>query len=221
VKRVLVIVEGQTEESFVGRVLAPALWPRQVYAKPVLLGHRGGRVNYARVSRDVLIQLKQDRTAYCTTMFDFYGLGAGFPGTPPPAHLSNYDKVVQIETAFRQDICARIPDSLRPDRRFIPYLQLHEYEGLLFSDPTAFAHGINQAQLAHSFQQIRDSFQTPEDINDDPNRAPSKRVIACHPAYRKVIEGTQAAKSVGLAAIRAECRHFREWFETLEGLQDL
>jgi hypothetical protein len=223
VARVLVVVEGQTEEAFVGNVLAPALWERNVYATAIVLGrpgHKGGRTNYERVSRDVLTFLKQDGRAYCTTMVDLYGLGAGFPGAPPPTHLSNIEKVRHIEAAFKQDICDRIPD-FRPDRRFIPYLQLHEYEGLLFSDPTAFATGINQYHLARHFQQIRDDFDTPEEINNDPNNAPSKRVLAIYPGYRKVIEGTQAAKSVGIASMRTACHHFREWLEVLEGVEEL
>jgi hypothetical protein len=166
------------------------------------------------------VLLKQDRRAYCSTMIDLYGLGEGFPGTPPPNHLSNLEKVRHLENAFKDDICQQMPD-FRPDIRFIPYFQLHEYEGLLFSDPEAFASGINQTSLGRRFKEIRDEFDSPEDINDDPNSAPSNRVLAACPSYRKVIEGTLAARSVGIPAIRAECHHFREWLETLEGLDAL
>jgi hypothetical protein len=221
--RLYVVVEGQTEESFVATVLAPVLWASDVHPTPILLGppgQKGGGTTYARVSRDVRVLLKQDQGAYCSTMIDLYGLGAGFPGTPPPNHLTNLEKVRYIESAFKDVICEQIP-GFRPDLRFIPYLQLHEYEGLLFSDPQAFANGINQAQLIHQFQSIRDEFDSPEDINDAPTSAPSKRVLAAYPSYRKVIEGTIAAQSVGIATIRRECQHFREWLETLEGLDDL
>ena len=135
--RVVVIVEGATEESFVNGPLAEALWKRDVYLTPVILGvpgHKGGRPNYARVRKDLLRQLKQDAAAYCSTMIDFYGLGEGFPGTPLPQQLTNIEKVEHIERAIKDDICNRIPD-FRPDVRLIPYLSLHEYEGLLFSDP--------------------------------------------------------------------------------------
>ena len=221
--RVYAIVEGQTEEAFVGKVLAPEFWGRDIHITAIVVGrpgYRGGSVNYDRVSRDVLKLLKQERKTYCTTMIDFYGLGRGFPGTPPPAQLSNLAKVRHIEAALKQDICARIPD-FRPDLRFIPYLQLHEYEALLFSDPKSFATGINQAHLAQKFQQIRDAFPTPEDINDTSTTAPSKRVMTAYPAYSKVIEGTQAAMAVGIAAMRAACHHFREWLETLESIVEL
>jgi len=108
----------------------------------------------------VLVQLKQDRSAYCSTMFDLYGLGKGFPGTPLPPNLPNMEKVRRIEQAVSQDIVATAPE-LRPEVRFIPYLELHEYEGMLFSNPSAFANGIGQPTLAQSFERIRAEFPTP------------------------------------------------------------
>ncbi len=218
--RVHVVVEGQTEESFVNEVLAPALWTRQVSLNPILLGvpgHKGGRPNYARVQKDILRKLKEDRSAYCSTMLDSYGLGKGFPGTPLPPNLSNLDKVIHIEQAVKQDIVTQAPD-LRPEVRFIPYLQLHEFEGLLFSDPAAFANSIYQSHLARQFQSVRQGFPTPEDIDDSPNTAPSKRVLHLCPSYSKVLDGTRAARAVGIDTMRRECPHFREWVERLGAL---
>jgi hypothetical protein len=160
-----------------------------------------------------------DPTAYCLTIVDFCGLGHGFPGGPPPTGLSSLEKVLHIERAVRDDICLAVPDHLRPDVRFIPYIQLHEYEGLLFSDPDAFAKAIHQPSLAHRFREIRGQFESPEDINDHPETAPSKRILAIYPSYRKVIDGTQAAGAIGTAAMRKECPHFRGWLQTLEALQ--
>lgn len=218
--RVYAVVEGSTEEVFVKDVLAPVLWPRQVYLNPIILGvpgHRGGKTNYARVKKDVLTQLKQDRAAYCTTMLDFYRLGKGFPGMPTPDDFSNLDKVTYIEHEVYEDIVAEAPE-LRSDVRFLPYLQLHEYEGLLFSDPQAFANSIFQPHLAGQFQSIRDEFPTPEDINDSPNTAPSKRVAELYPSYNKPLDGKRAASAVGIATMRGECPHFRAWLERLETL---
>jgi hypothetical protein len=221
VTRVHVIVEGPTERSFVQQVLAPLLWASEIYLAATVVGvpaHKGGRTNYARVKKDVLRRLKEDRTAYCTTMFDFYGLGKDFPGTPLPANLSNVDKVIHFEQAMKEDVAADAPE-LRPDVRFLPYLQLHEYEGLLFSDPGAFASGIHQAHLAPQFQAIRQSFPTPEDIDDNPDTAPSKRVLRLWPPYNKVVDGTRAATAVGIEAMRRECPHFRDWVESLGKLR--
>jgi hypothetical protein len=218
--RVYVVVEGPTEESFVKDVLRQILWPRQVYLTPIILGapgHKGGNPNYARVKKDLVTLLKQDSTAYCSTMLDFYGLGEGFPGLPLPADLLSIDKVITIERAMKADLIAEIDDR-RPDIRFLPYLQLHEYEGLLFSDPTAFAIGIGQRHLAPQFERVRKAFATPEDINDDASTAPSKRVLGACPSYRKLLHGTLAARAVGIEKMRQECPHFREWIERLEAL---
>ena len=221
--RVFVIVEGPTEESFVKGPLAEQLWAHNVYLTPIILGvpgHKGGRTNYDRVQKDLLRQLKQDLTAYCSTMIDFYGLGTGFPGTPLPPHLGNIQKVEWIEQAVKEDICRQIPD-FRPDVRLIPYLSLHEYEALLFSDPDAFAQALRSTDSAYRFRHVRKDFPTPEDINDDPATAPSKRVISIYPAYRKVIQGTTAARAVGIERMRQECAHFRNWLEQLASVRDL
>jgi hypothetical protein len=222
VTRVYVVVEGKTEKSFVLDVLAPRLHPN-VYLIPIVLGppgRRGGDPRYPRVKRHVTDLLKQEQAVFCTTMLDFYGLGAGFPGMPLPAGLGSREKVERIERAMSEDFAAEVPDR-RPDIRFLPYLQLHEYEGLLFSDPAAFAAGIGRADLALRFFEIRRERQTPEDINDNPNTAPSKRVLALHEGYSKVDDGLAAAKAVGIDRMRQECPHFREWLERLEALATL
>jgi hypothetical protein len=223
VSRVVVIVEGPTEEAFVAGPLAEAVWSRQVYLTPIILGvpgHKGGRPNYARLRKDVIRQLKQDQGAYCSTMIDFYGLGKGFPGTPAPLQMTSLQKVEHLEQEIKKDICSQIPE-FRPDKRLIPFLALHEFEGLLFSDPDALANALRQPNQTSRFHQIRDAFPTPEDINDSPQTAPSRRIIAVYPAYKKVIEGTLAAATVGIDRMRKECAHFQRWFEQLEQLSGL
>jgi hypothetical protein len=218
--RINVIVEGSTEESFVNNVLAPFLWPRAIYIAPLVLGvpgHKGGNVNYARVKKDILLQLKHDQRAYCSTMLDLYGLGPGFPGMPSPAHLTGAEKAARIEQAIEQDIGAAVPN-LRPDLRFVSYLQVHEFEGLLFSESETFASALGRADLAVHLERIRAGFGTPEDINDNPNTAPSKRILGLYPSYKKVIEGTVAAQAVGLDSMLRECPHFRNWVERLSAL---
>lgn len=221
--RVTVIVEGQTEETFVKGTLAQALWPRKIYVTPIILGvpgHKGGRTNYARVRKDLLRQLKQDRNAYCSTMIDFYGLGEGFPHEPLSPDAPGIERVEHIESAIKWDICSGIPD-LRPDLRLISYLSLHEYEALLFSDPQVLAQAVERPALASRFRQIRDGFPTPEDINDGPDTSPSKRIAAVYPAYRKVIDGELAAGKIGIDKMRIECPHFNAWLKCLEQLPEL
>ena len=119
-----------------------------------------------------------------------------------------------------EDVAACMSKSF--DRaRFVPFVTLHEFEGLLFSDCTRFAEGIGRAELAGQFQEIRDAFETPEEIDDSPETAPSKRVEALVPRYQKPFLGALAALAIGLDGIRAECPHFRDWLERLERIPGL
>jgi hypothetical protein len=218
--RLKVLVEGQTEESFVNNLLAEFFNPNQINITAIILGrpgHKGGRTNYDHVKRDILVLLKQDRTAFCSTMLDFYGLGRDFPGMPISSNLMNTEKALRIEDAWKENICKEIPD-FRPDIRFIPYLQLHEYEGLLFSNPSAFAAALQDSNFAHKFQAIRDEFTTPEDIDDGAESAPSKRILHLAPSYRKVIDGTLAARAVGIEKMKEECPHFRDWLSRIQAM---
>jgi len=116
-----------------------------------------------------------------------------------------------------EDFVATVPE-LRPDIRLVRYLQLHECEGLLFSDPAAFANGISMPTLAQQLEKVRREFQTPEDINDNVDTAPSKRVLGLYSSYRKPLDGTRAAKAVGIETMKRECPHFRDWIERLAAL---
>jgi hypothetical protein len=100
--------------------------------------------------------------------------------------------------------------------RFIPYVLMHEFEGLLFSDCEGFARGIGRPDLVGPLSAIRSGFATPEHINDSPDTAPSKRIEKLIPGYQKPFVGNLAAIEIGLEAIRNECPHFKEWLERLE-----
>lgn len=220
--RVHIICEGQTEETFVKELLDPYFTPMQIYVRPALIGkpgHKGGAVNADRIITDCSIRLLEDPTAYCTTFFDFYALPSNFPGREEAATKhSIQDKAGCIQNKLAEGLQARLGTS-EPMRRFIPYVQMYEYEGLLFSEPTKFAQGINQLAVAPQFQAIRSAFPTPEDINDSPRTAPSKRVIKLIPDYQKPILGTLAALEIGLETIRQECRLFDDWIKKLEALK--
>ena len=95
---------------------------------------------------------------------------------------------------------------------------MHEYEGLLFSDPQRLARGIYRPELAGAFAEIRHAFPTPEDIDDGDHTAPSKRIIDLCRGYAKPMHGVLAAIEIGIVAIRRECRHFDQWVTKLEAL---
>lgn len=149
-------------------------------------------------------------------MLDYYGLGPGFPSAPAPANMSTIERVERIEQAMNDDICNRVPE-LRPDIRFLPYVQLHEYEGLLFSGPKRLPAAYINRTSPPLFRRS-ETVSTPEDVDDGPSTAPSKRVIAAYPGYRKPLHGTMAATAVGIEQMRQECPHFRNWLDKLERL---
>lgn len=219
-KRVIVVVEGATEGRFVADLLAPELLARaNVLVTARILGvpgHKGGRVNYPRLQKDLLILLRSDRDAFCTTLLDYYGLAPGFPGdTGAPGA----ERAASIEAGMKLDVVGKAA-SVGTEQRFIPYLQLHEFEGLLFSDPEALADAIHAPSLAATFAAIRNQFPTPEDINDDFVTAPSKRILKHHPDYNKVLDGTRAAHRITIEKMRQECPRFQRWITALEALPD-
>ena len=103
-------------------------------------------------------------------------------------------------------------------RRFVPFLMMHEFEALLFSDCAKFSAAIGQPSAAGLLQDIRDRFPHPEEINDTPNGAPSKRISELLEGYRKPLMGLQGIQAIGLPAIRAQCPHFSSWISRLESI---
>ncbi len=98
---------------------------------------------------------------------------------------------------------------------------MHEFEGLLFSEPRAFAEVIGRPELAREFVQIRNEFETPEHINDSPITAPSKLILNLVSGYRKPLMGENAARHVGIHIIRQQCPLFDAWLRQLESLPPL
>jgi hypothetical protein len=224
--RLLIHVEGETEETFVNEVLAPHLYTHGYgLISARLLGNarqrdrRGGIRGWNGVRKDILNHLKEDAGCLATTMVDYYGLPAAgekaWPGRAAAARLPFSRKASTVQDALLADIGAQ-SDAASVAARFVPYVMMHEFEGLLFSDCAGFAEGIGRPDLAQGFQAIRDEFATPEEINDSPITAPSKRVQALLPGYAKPLFGTLAALRIGLPAIREQCPHFRQWLECLE-----
>lgn len=219
--RVYIVVEGQTEIAFVKELLLQPFSNVGIYLHPRLIGkpgHKGGDVSYKRAKSDIIRFLKQEHDTYCTTMFDFYGLSDDFPGFSIQGNYQSVQKAEIIEEAIKKDIIQTLENTINPNR-FIPYIQMHEFEALLFSDPQALARGIYQNELAPEFARIRKAFLTPEDIDDNPITSPSKRIINLYKNYNKSTGGILAAIEIGLATIRSECKHFDHWLGKLEAIR--
>ena len=218
--RLLVHVEGQTEEDFVKKVLEPHLRDNgYTTVSARLLGnarqrsHRGGIRPWDTVRRDILGHLKGDRAALATTMVDNYGLHKTWPGRTEASGLATiFERAATVQQAILKDISK----SIEGRGRFVPYVVMHEFEGLLFSDPNLFAKSICKPELAAGIQSIREQLSTLEDINDSPHTAPSKRIKNLYRGYQKPLLGVQAMQQIGLSKVRAACPLFNQWIEDLE-----
>lgn len=209
-KRLYIVVEGQTEEEFVKDLLAPFFLESGIYVYPVVIhtskGHKGGFVNYAHLRNDVLRLLKsQGWDVVVSTFVDFFRC-PDVPGCEKPGMRSDHSAhVSEMESAMKKDI---------DDYRFYPYIQLHEFEALLFSSEKGFKTYFDTDTVS-KLRKIMEIYDNPEEINSTPEGAPSKRLLRIVPDYDKVIYGNILALETGLQSIMDKCSRFRGWVNSL------
>jgi hypothetical protein len=223
--RLLVHLEGQTEEDFVNEILRDHLLSKgyehvsaRIMGNARLRRRRGGIRPWPSAKRDIVAHLKEDPGCIATTMVDYYGLpqkGEGaWPGRKAAAAKTS-KKAETVEHALFEEVVQAMGGSFER-QRFLPFVIMHEFEGLLFSDCRSFSRGIGRPGLEPDLQKIRNAFETPEDINDSELTAPSKRVKQLLPEYEKPLFGCLAVLEIGLGRIRRECTHFDSWLQQLE-----
>ena len=225
--RLLVHVEGATESSFVDDVLAQHLECRgYALVRACLMGgrvakkQRGGGVSWPSVRGGILRHLKEDRQALATTMVDYYGMPQGgqqaWPGRAEARRCALAERAAFVQNAVAQDIAHHMGANF-DRRRFIPYVSMHEFEALLFSDCRRFAESVGRPGIAGEMEAILTQFGDPEAIDDSQETAPSKRILALVPTYKKVAMGAIAIQKIGLDIIRGRCQNFDCWLTRLEG----
>lgn len=220
--RVCVLVEGETEATFVDSILRPEFERagKPIFVYPVLFRKHGGSIRYVKCKQVILNALKQERSAYITTMVDFYGMPQDWPGRIEANKFhSCIEKAKLVENGILDDIISSMGDSFDP-HRLIPYVQMHEFEALLFSSPEKLADNLGDERLSSAFLKIRKEFTNPEEINDDYETCPSRRIEEVYRSFRKTIDGVSAAYQIGLEVMRQECPHFDEWITKLENIGD-
>lgn len=208
--RVCVICEGPTEVEFVNRCLEPYLRSSGVAAFGTVLSaksgsHRGGRVNVVRLAKKISLHYSEaDRI---TTLVDFYGFE---------------DRAARHRAQLEADIAAaaRAITTGYDARYVLPYVQMHEFEGLLFTNPADFKWAEDgwSEDVRARLMAVAQAFASPEDINDSPETAPSKRILSIFPdgTYSKPEHGPLIAEATGIAAIRAKCPAFDDWVSKLQ-----
>lgn len=205
-----ILVEGETEMGFVNEVLQPHLQQLGLHITPQNLG---GSTHYDPVRKDLQRLLKNTHVVAVTTMIDFYRLPREFPGLKTLSKdKTAYQKVEHLENVLAENI---------KDGRFIPYLSIHEFEGLLFSHLDSIVAefpDINSSKALQSLQEITSKFSSPEEINDSYETVPSRRLAKIFPSYYKPLNSPNIASRIGLPKIRETCQHFDTWLRKLEQL---
>lgn len=208
---VYIIVEGQTEEEFVYTSLSPYLNTRGIYDVRAILvetspGNKGGDLKFSRFKRNAENLLSRETDIIVTSLIDFFRLQNDFPKFEQSQKIADkQDRVDFLEKAISERI---------DNRRFIPYIQLHEFEGLLFSDKVGIEYipNIPERNLTELNETI-ESHPNPELLNDGAETAPSKRLTRLIPGYKKTLHSPLIADEIGVPRILAKCPRFNAWVQ--------
>jgi len=226
---VVAIVEGKTEQTFVRDLLADHLGHRSVFIRAIPAGKRGrggGVRNWDGASKDIMRVLKGE--CYCTTMFDYYGMPRNWPRREEAHGLPWKERARHVEQAILDDITAKLDSSFNPEQ-LLPYVQLHEFEALLFSNVPVLADQLKTLpRVVHRgfqdyLQRILDEVGDPEAINDNYDMCPSRRITKLAPSFGrlKASQGPIITSRIGLPTLREKCTHFGSWIERLENLGEM
>lgn len=215
---VIAIVEGKTEQVFIERVLKPYLELKNIFiyatqvSKP---GQKGGDVKFSRVSRDIGNHLKQRQDTYVTVFVDYYGTKEW----PALDEVNERHTPQQIAELLCQATCDQVLDLFeahQPEQRFIPYMVMHEFEALLFSDRKILAEslGIEEDKV----QAVLTECGEPEAINNSRETAPSKRLDnwSHRNKFAKTTQGISIAEKIGISKMRQACPLFDSWLNAIE-----
>ena len=210
------LVEGETERLFVRELVAPHLQNRGIYMIPTFAGKQSGDVRFARFIKDIRLFLRQREDSYVTVMVDFFRIGHDWPGRDEAFNeRTAAEKAEILNRATAAEVAARV-DRVNTQRRFIPYVSMHEIEALLFSDARILSEALDVDE--NRIRAILDECGKPEEINDSPATAPSKRLESLAASFKKKTTGITVAKAIGLGPMREACPRFDEWLTRLEGL---
>lgn len=228
--RLFVLVEGPTEEMFVNEVLAPHLYEKgfqsisaRIFGSARARSKRGGVKGWDSTKVDFVRILKGSTDCYVTTIVDYYGMPATpghvktWPGRDSAEKIEKTRRAEHVENALKDEITQLMGATWDPSF-FIPFVALHEFEAWLFSDCQATATALGRRGLFQGLQDIRNEFETPEEINDTRETSPSHRILALMPEYEKPLFGNIAILGIGLEKISQECPHFGAWLRKLENI---
>ena len=215
---VAMLVEGPTEEQFVKKVLSSYLLKKEIFVEPIIVKtkitvqqtFKGGTIKLEKILNDIR-RLITPKYSLVTTFLDFYGLDKSFLPENYSEDLDPYEKIKLVEENLYKQV---------NNEKFLPYIQLHEFETFLFVDSEVTVNNLlncRKSQLKSKIDDILAKFKNnPELVNNSPQTAPSKRIVKMYPGYQKPLVGTFVCQALGIDEIKNKCRHFSEWLEKLE-----
>lgn len=215
-KRLIIICEGETENEFCETVLYPYFFSKGIIVSaPKIKQSNGGIVSWKFLKKDIETHLKSDPTAFVTTLIDYYGLKAvqNFPNWHNAlAKTDVNNRMLELENGMKRDIEASLIN------RFFPYIQLHEFEGLLFNDINIFFNLFNNGEITgkEELKSVFKNYENPEMINNHFETAPSNRLKRIIKGYEKSLYGSMMAEYIGLENLRQKAPRFNKWISTLE-----
>lgn len=215
-KRLIIICEGETEQEFCKDVLYGYLQKKDIYIEtPLIKKSLGGIVPWGDLKKQIDLHLQEN--VYVTMLIDYYGIQDfhQFPKWEESKSIVNkIERISFLENAMRDEFEDRVK------HRFIPYIQLHEFEGLLFNNIETFKTNIPSKELTglEELENTIDTNDNPELINEGKNTAPSKRLVRLISGYNKIVYGAILAESIGLERLRAKAVRFNGWIQKLESL---
>lgn len=215
-KRIIIICEGETEREFCQKILAPYFTGLQIYLEtPLIKKSGGGIVKWTELKKQIVGHLKSDFNAYVTTFIDYYGLNdkLAFPKWEEAEREPNKSERMDILEKGMFESIEEVNNS-----RFIPYVQLHEFEALLFTEIEVFYEQIPEDELVgiEELKETFDIFDNPELINNSKTTSPSHRLERIINGYNKVVYGNILAEAIGLEKIKNKNPRFKTWINKIE-----
>ena len=216
---VIAVVEGKTEQIFIEKLLAPYLGHKNIGIRATQVsksGSKGGDVKFSRVERDLGNHLKQRNNTYVTTFIDYYGTKE-WPGLERLDSSSKPGEIAETLNASAKAAMIEQLPSHNVGHRYIPFVAVHEFEALLFSDAVILADELQVDQQVIS--NIVEACGGPENINNSPQTAPSKRLQKLNSRFKKTTTGISIAERIGIEKIRQASPLFNDWLDAFEEIQ--
>lgn len=219
-KRIHCIVEGQTEVQVFSSILRPYIFNKTgAYILFTPIKHTGGGiVNFSKILPELRNHLK-DKDKIVTTYLDYYGINSNHDFKYfKEAKIDNTNANIGIELLEKGMIDSLSENGINT-RNFIPYIQLHEFEALLFSSHEGFEFQYDNIQIIKKLNEVSNRYPNPEHINDSPLTSPSKRIKTilkeAGEKYVKTNDGENIATIIGIDKILEMCPRFNNWVNSL------